>query len=171
MPEIKKRTTGRPPNAVLDPSGRRAAGGWAMDLQKYLGGMRSVNGDGDRWCWSCCEWSSFRHRTAPCCPRCEEYEESYILPAKSRVKLDGAKLALFRRQNGWSQDQLGKAWDRSRGSICNFERGVHLPKAWHIRALCRLTEKSLEAVLWDLGATHYMPGHHYIEDLVPIWES
>ncbi len=92
-----------------------------------------------------------------------------MLPAKSRVKLDGDKLARFRREQGWSQDQLGKAFDRSRGSICNFERGVHMPKAWHIRAMCRMTDTSLEDMLYTLGATHYMPGHHYIEDMVSIW--
>jgi transcriptional regulator with XRE-family HTH domain len=73
----------------------------------------------------------------------------------ARVRVDTERLVEMRRQNGWSQAQLGNLWDVTRGTLSNYERGNHHPISWQLRALSRILERPLDKLLADIGATEY----------------
>ena len=165
-----KRKRGRPPKKIADPAGARALGACDEQLGRALNMLPPENHLGERWCWSCCQFKALAPVPhASTCLECDDLQEPYLIPAEARVEVDGEQLAEFRRRRGWSQQQVGDLWNVTRATVSNFERNGFLPLAWQLRSLCRVTEVSLEDLLWQLGATRFRRGSHLIQPFEGIW--
>lgn len=156
-PVLRPYKRGRPQLTIADPLQLRREA-MVVDLAFRLDELPELRkGGSEKWCWSCCEWYLLPDLSADprACDRCMGLEGPFMLPPMARVRVDTDKLTALRRDNGWSQEQLGNLWDVTRGSQSNYERGVHFPLSWQLRALCRILEVPLIEMLERLGVTEY----------------
>jgi transcriptional regulator with XRE-family HTH domain len=77
----------------------------------------------------------------------------------------GEKIALLRRQRGWSQEELADRLDVSRQSVSKWESGGSIPDLERVAKLAQVFEVSTDYLIRD-----EIEGSEYADKLVPDTE-